>query len=88
MEMKMEMHTPDSFRAIHGLDIRPRRRAPLRRWFSSLVQCAQDATRGRRAYKRLNGTMRPEPRDGVQERADFRAINLDRQQAMRRWRGV
>ncbi len=34
----MEMHTRQSLRAIHGLDVRPRRRpSAVRRWWSDIT---------------------------------------------------
>ena len=49
----MELHTPDSLRSIHGLDIGPRRKSRLWRWIEDLIARLLEAGRRRADYERL-----------------------------------
>jgi uncharacterized protein YjiS (DUF1127 family) len=63
MEMKMEMHTRASLRAIHGIDGHARAPLSLGAWLSKLVKRMQEAERFRRDYATLMAKSDRELRD-------------------------
>lgn len=85
METKMEMHTPQSLRAIHGLDVRPRRRSSaLRRWLSHMARRIRETNRRRRNDKMLMTMSDRDLGDIGLSRADLSAIRHGRRRPRRR----
>jgi uncharacterized protein YjiS (DUF1127 family) len=88
METTMEMHTPDSLRAIHGSDVRPRRRSRfLHRWLSRIGRQVRDARRRQHDDRMLMAMSDRKLRDIGLTNADISAARHNRHQALRRWRG-
>jgi len=82
----MEMHTPQSLYAIHGLDGRPRRRSVLRRCLSIIARRIRESKRRGRDDKMLMAMSDRDLRDIGLTRADLSTIRHGRRRARRRRR--
>jgi len=88
MEMKMEMHTRASLRAIHGIDAPVRAPLNFGAWLSKLAKRMREAERWRRDYAILMAKTDRELSDIGLTRADVTAgFEYGRWPSRRRGRG-